>query len=760
MNRACLAYLLVLLFTSGCSLTKNLGEDEYVYMGSNISVEDGQEASSVTNFDHIIKEIPPDGTQTGVGNILLGLHNVYDETRDQGFKHWVKNKLGNAPVIYEAEIADRTIAKLKYFLNGKGFFAHEVSCDSIRDGRKVTLGCDVSLGERYKLDSLIFPVDSTYVALKLDEELQRAIIREGSYYDRDRLDYERVRLASMAGDLGFADFGSDNIHYFVDTTAGNHQVDLYTRVIAPTDSTFHTRYVLDTIRIYPNYTIDKPLSKDLKRKTIDSTMYILESEHYLDHGLMDRLILQNPGTFYNRSEEKKSINRLLDLGVFRFINVNNLPNPKKGQGHFVQEIFLTPERMQNISGEIELNNRSGNFLGVGASVNYQHRNIFKHAERLNFSLGGQVETQFGDGVTFINSSDLYTTLEIAFPRFITPFFTIREGRNYIPRTLLRTNYSYQRRSLYYTLQSITARFGYKWRENSKTTHELYPISLNNVTVFNKSDEFQALLDMDARLATSFENVLITGLQYNLTFSSQANKTDLQYRYLRAELETSGNLFNLFGQGTIENPSGIGGSNFAQFAKMTLDYRRYLDAGSTSIAGRILLGGGLAYGNSAELPYIKQYVIGGSSSIRAFRLRGLGPGSYYVDPTDLDEFATQFVDQTGDLKLEMNVEWRFPIFRFLKGALFVDAGNVWLINNSDRPEGNFEFDRFYREIAVGSGLGLRLDFGFFLIRMDMAFPLRAPTLNDDFEWRFSGINPLERDWRRDNLRFNLGIGYPF
>ncbi len=745
---------------SSCSLTKKLSENENVYMGSDIRVKDRAEASSVDNFDASIKNIPTSGTQPGLGNFYVGLHNLFEESRDKGFKHWVKNKLGRAPTVYQESIAENTRLKLKYYLNGKGFFSHQIHCDSVRNGRKVRLGCDVELGSRYTIDSLIFPRDSTYAALELDEDMQRAVLREGFYYDRDRLDYERVRLATMAGDIGFADFDSDNVHYYVDTTVGSQKVDIYTRIVAPTDSTSHTRYVLDSILIYPNYTIDQSREVILEREFVDTNVYVIESNHYLDHTLFDRMILQEPRKYYSRSEEKKTINRLLDLGLFRFININNRPNASRGEGHFVQEIYLTPERMQNISGEVELNNRSGNFLGIGASTKYQHRNIFGHAERFDFSVGTEVETQFGDGVDFINSSDFFSTVDIAVPRFITPFFKIKEGRNYVPRTLLRANYTHQRRTQYYTLQSITGRFGYKWRENSKSTHELYPVVLNNVSVSAQTQEFQELLSQDIRLATSFENVLIAGMQYYFTFSSQANKSDLQYRYFRGELETSGNLFNIIGQGSPEDPAGIGGSNFAQFAKMTWDYRRYLDLGASSLAGRILLGGGVAYGNSDELPYIKQYVTGGSSSVRAFRLRGLGPGSYFVDPDDLDAFASQFVDQTGDVKLELNLELRFPIFSYLKGALFLDAGNVWLIDNQDRPQGNFKINRFYKEIGVGTGLGMRLDFGFFLVRMDMAFPLRAPTLNDGFEWMFSNVNPLERSWRKENLRFNLGIGYPF
>jgi len=656
---------------------------------------------------------------------------------------------------------DNTENKLVFYLNGKGFFTNQVSCDSITNDRKVNIECAVELGERYKIDSIIFPIDSTYAALELDDELQRSIISEGIYYDRDRLDFERLRLSNIAGNIGFADFVMDNVYYYVDTVSqGNHSVDVYLKILSPSDSTNHNRYTLDSINIFPNHSIENETENKLKKTLIKQNIHVYESEHYINHQLLDKLILENTGQYYNRSLEKKTLNRMLDLGLFKFINIENNPTKSGRKGHFVQNIYLTPTKMQSVSGEVELNNRSGNFLGTGASVKYQHLNLFKQAAQFNLKIGGQLETQFGDGFSLINSSDLNGSMELAFPRFIVPFINIKESVTYIPRTVVKSNFTYQRRTQFYTLQSITGRFGYKWREKRTTFHELYPLVINQVNVTNKTKDFQELLDNDPRLLSSFQNILIGGLQYYYIYSDQANGADKSYNFFRGELETSGNLFSLFGKGSAAQPSQIGGINYAQFVKMTLDYRKYFKLKNSNIATRLLIGTGLAYGNSSELPYIKQYLIGGSNSLRAFRLRGLGPGSFYSDQTDLNSFSSQFIDQTGDMKLEMNAEYRFPIFSYLKGALFLDAGNVWLINNEDRPNGNFKFNNFYREIAIGTGLGLRIDFDFFLIRFDLAFPLRGPTPSNNFEWMVSDINPLSSSWRSDNLRLNLGIGYPF
>jgi len=697
--------ILILLATS-CNITKRVAKDDLVYMGTEITIKDKDMIVGSDDIETNINTIPQPGTRTGIGNIYTGIYNIYESTADAGFKHWVKYRLGEEPKIYEANQVNTTEATISYYLNGKGYFSHKVNCDTTVADRKVNMNCIVKLGNRYQIDSVVFPIDSTYSALKLDEKLKRAIIKEGIYYDRDRLDYERSRLAKLAGDMGFADFGAENVFYYVDTTAGDHKIDLYTNIITPTDSTFHTRYMLDSIYIYPNYTINQK-NNSLNSVPVRDGIVIKEKDHYLDHRLLDRLILSKTGKYYNRTAERKSVNRLLDLGLFRFINIqNDVKNDNGKQGSIVQHIYITPEKMQSISGEVELNNRSGNFFGTGASTNYKHKNIFGHAESLTLGL------------------------------------------------------SIQRRIQYYTLESAVAKFGYKWRENARKLHEFYPLNINQVSVRNKTSEFQDLLSDDPRLAAAFEDILIAGLQYYFTYSNQANSADRKYKYFRTELETSGNLFGLFANKGNDETSKILGLDFAQYAKLTFDYRRYFPVGNGDIATRIILGGGLAYGNSDELPYIKQYIIGGSNSLRGFRLRGLGPGASVTDTETLTPFAAQFVDQTGDIKLEFNVEYRFPVFDFVKGAAFVDAGNIWLLSSETKPEGNFELDNFYNQIGVSAGLGIRLDFSFFLIRMDLGIPLRSTTLANGFEWQLSEIELLDTEWRQNNLRYNIGIGYPF
>jgi len=748
-----------MMMTSSCSLSKNLAEDDSVYMGTHITLHDPKQAKSIREFKLILKDIPQRGTQTGLGNFKIGLHNMFKTTSEKGFKHWIKNRLGSQPILYTNDMLEITEAKLQYYLKGKGFFSNDVHCESTNNNFKTKLHCDVTIGPRYRIDSLVFPTDTVFKSLNLNETAKRKILQEQDYYDRDRLEYERIRLASLAGNKGYAGFRTNNVHFYVDTAKVKNTLDIYTQILSPSDSTQHIRYTLDSILVYPNYSKWDTTHRPAIRTSLDNSITIIETKPYLNHTLFERMILEDSERYFNRTLQSRTTKRLQNLGLFNVVNVINEPSANGLSDHITQKIFLSPLDIQSISGEVELNNRSGNSLGFGVSVSYQNKNLFGNAENFSLSLGGEVETQFGDGISLINSSDFNAQAELTIPRFITPFINIKENKNFLPRTVIKADYTFQRRTDLYSIQSLTTKFGYRWRESTYKLHELYPININEIKVTNETQEFIDLINQDARLQRSFTNALIGGLQYYYTYASPPHKNDRNSHYFKASLETSGNMLSVILGANKSNPKQIAGIDFAQFTKVTLDYRKYWGFKESDLATRLIIGVGKAYGNSQELPYIKQYFVGGSNSLRAFRIRGLGPASFYVDPIGLTEVESQFVDQTGDMKLEMNIEYRFPVFKFFKSALFVDAGNIWLLESVDRPEEKFDFSQFYKEIAIGAGLGLRLDFDFFIIRLDIAFPLREPTANG-FDWRFQDVNFLSQNWRKNNLRYNLGIGYPF
>lgn len=754
-----LTVIISILGTTSCSLTKNLEESETVYMGTELTIHDKEQAKSIRDFKLILNEIPQKGTISGVGNYKVGLRNIFVKTPEKGIKNWIKYKLGTKPIIYQSDMIEITEAKLEYYLKGKGFFSNKVNCDATTTDAETNIHCEVTLNQRHRIDSLIFPTDSVYTNLNLNKASKRVILKENDYYDRDRLDYERLRISTLAGNKGYADFRPNNVYFYVDTVKVGHDLDIYTQIISPTDSTQHIRYTLDSILVYPNFSKRRTTSNPSKRTTLENGLTIVETDPYLKYSLFKRLILKELDGYYNSTLQNRTANRLQNLGLFQVVDIVNEPSLSGNKNELTQKIFLSPIDIQSISGEVELNNRSGNNFGVGASLSYQHKNLLGNAENLNISIGGQVETQFGDGIRLINSSDFNAAAELAIPRLVFPFIKIKENKNFLPRTLIKADYTLQRRTELYSIESFASKFGYRWRQSALKLHELYPINVNALSVTNKTPDFLDLINQDIRLERSFTDVMIGGLQYYYTFTSQPKRAKLGSHYIRASIETSGNLISTIIGSDQDNPKEIAGLDYAQFTKVTFDLRKYWRIGESDLASRVILGVGRAYGNSREMPYIKQYFVGGSNSLRAFRIRGLGPGSFFVDPQGLSAVEAQFIDLTGDMKLEMNLEYRFPIIKFFKGAVFVDAGNVWLLNSPDRPIENFDISDFYKEIAIGAGLGFRLDFGFFLIRLDIASPLRAPSPTG-FSWRLSNFDILSQPWRQDNLRYNLGIGYPF
>ncbi|MFA6457559.1 MAG: BamA/TamA family outer membrane protein, partial [Bacteroidota bacterium] len=337
---------------------------------------------------------------------------------------------------------------------------------------------------------------------------------------------------------------------------------------------------------------------------------------------------------------------------------------------------------------------------------------------------------------------------------------------FVPKTRITAGIRLQHRLQYFQMFSTDASFGYHWKESASKEHIFNPFSLTFAQLTRTTEKFDELLRINQLLRKSFEEQFILGHSYTFTYNDQMNRELTNHLYFQGNIDLSGNLLqliqSLFVEGTASPaaPYKIFGTIYSEYYKFDIDLRYYYNnlAQTSSLAGRIIAGLGVAYGNSATLPYVKQFYIGGSNSVRAFPARGLGPGTYIV-PDSLS--ATSFIDQAGDLKLEGNIEYRFPIISFLKGALFVDAGNIWLLHNDpNRSGGVFSGKTFMEQLAVGTGFGFRFDLSFLILRFDLAFPLRIPSLPEYHRWVINAIDVVDPTWRKDNLALNIAIGYPF
>jgi outer membrane protein assembly factor BamA len=315
---------------------------------------------------------------------------------------------------------------------------------------------------------------------------------------------------------------------------------------------------------------------------------------------------------------------------------------------------------------------------------------------------------------------------------------------------------YLSRSELYNLNSVSANYGYFWNANKYAYHEINPISLSVVNLSQTSPEFDEILDANPFLKRSFEQNFIAGINYTFNYNKLNDRFRTHGYFLSAGLDFAGNALNLIDKIGDKDDGKILGLEYAQYGKVDLDLRYHLNINQNqAIATRLFAGFGFPFGNSASLPYIKQYFSGGPNSVRAFRIRSIGPGTYRPENFDVNSYF----DQTGDIRIEGNIEYRFPIVSLLKGALFMDAGNIWLINENDAlPGGKFTSD-WWNQMAVGTGVGLRVDIEFFVIRMDLATPMRIPYLPEGERWGNS-FDVGSKTWRKENLIFNFAIGYPF
>jgi outer membrane protein insertion porin family len=752
------------LVYSGCRGTKNLDPGVKLYNGAEVRLLNPETVNNnkTVKSDLLDKAVPkPNKKLLGLFRTKLWFYNKLKPKKEKGLKAWMKKKLGEAPVLYAEGDTKRSILLMEKYLEDNGYFRADVQFDTVvvGKGREVKVIYSVTTEGQYFIKHVILPKDSDEVSRVIALSYFNMIVRAKQPYNIDKLKAERDKYATQIRSLGFYDFNREFIYYYIDTTLGEHQVDVYFRVKQPTDSTKHIKYHIRDITAYPVYSIDDDTISATGMDTIMvDSVKVIQNETFLRPKTVAHNILFRKGNIFSQKKHSYTVNHFLDLGIYKFVN---LKYTKVGDS-LDASIYLTPSDHQDISAEINVSTTSGNFIGSGGSFNYTNRNIFKGGELLSLTASGNVETQLGAAASFVNTIEVSGRAELGFPRFILPFSLKKVSLYYVPRTKFGFTETYQRRVLYYTINSFLFDFAYDWRQNQQIRHILTPLSVNSIRLFSTTSAFDDILRRNPTLRSSFGDVFIVGVQYSYIYNGMLVDPKRSYGYFRGNVDLAGNLIYPIAKAIDKNgtePYKIAGRPFANYSRFDVDARYYLKfLKKHSYVNRVIAGIAIPYGNSDVTPYVKQFWIGGSTSVRAYRLRTLGPGSY-SSPDSVD--SDVFPDQTGDIKLEFNTELRFTIVSFLKGAIFADAGNVWLLRaDPARPGGEFDIKRFYKELAIGTGLGLRLDFNFFVIRVDLSVPIRKPELPENDRWTFDKFDFGNKAWRKENMIWNIAIGYPF
>ena len=764
MENRYIKYLLVLslFFVFGCSNTKYLPEGDLLYTGSSVTVKDSvikkkERKALEAEFEELLRP-KPNKSFLGL-RPKLWFYNVAGEPKkEKGIRYWLRTKVGEPPVLFSKVDLDYNADILRNFSENNGYFKTRVSAYSTAKNKRVTAEYIVQPRKQYKINQVKFPEDSSALGKAIARTSRRSLLKEGEPYDLDVIKAERERIDTRLKERGFYYFNSDYILAQVDSTKGDYKVNIKLKIKEETPEKARVAYKIDKIMVYPNYTVSKDSVKYTKEDIVQYNDFtILDTANTFKPRVFDRTIYFKKGDLYNRKDHNLTLNRFVNLGTFNFVKNEFKPSDSlKNTLDSYYYLTLLPKKFIRV--EVSGKTNSASYNGTAINVNWNNRNLLRGAELLTVSAFGGADFQFSGQNKGHNIFKLGTETSLTWPRFIAPF-NIKASSEFVPRTKATVRYEYQNRTELYALNSFNTSFGYLWKENIRKEHQLNLIDVTYVSPNNVTAEYLADIEKDESLGKVIEKQLIFGPTYSYTYTNTMQKRKKNTIYFNTELDFAGNITGLLTGANIKEKDTIKIFDvpLSQYVKAKLDFRHYLKLGKESqLASRVIVGAGFAYGNSSTLPTSKQFVVGGTNSIRAFRARSLGPGSYII-PETTDSYLP---DQSADLKLEFNTEYRAKLFSVVHGALFLDAGNIWLLNPDPNKLGGEITKDFMKQIAVGAGAGLRFDFSFLILRTDLAIPLRIPNLPDGQRWVLDNIDFGNSTWRKDNLILNIAIGYPF
>lgn len=715
----------------------------------------------------------------------------------RGWRDWLRETIGEPPALVDDERCRKTTEYLEIFLAKHGYFRNDVSLviDTTADGRKADVNYYIRPGPPFLLDSIHWDIRDTVLAAKEGWMRAATELKPGERFDVDVMNAERERITKDLTGSGYYGFSKEFIQFEADSTLGDEKVRL-TLVLhgIPTESPVrpdsiyeapHDRFFIRNINIYTDYTLAS--GGYVPSDTLEVGRIRIYSDHMpsINPELIFCTLNFAPGDRYAKARIDQTYRRFLQLDVFDAVNMRF----DQVLGGKVPEldvnIYLDPGQRHSVTLETRGTHRDGN-LGVQTNLAYRHRNLFSGAERasarLRFGLEAQqaITTQTSNGeigedvvnTLRFNTFEIGPEFTLSLPRlFPLPCDVMSRSAN--PQSDLTTAFNYQLRPDYErNLWQI--RYGVHWIENIDKGRTIYwDLPELSVISIAKSEEFQAVLDdlNDDFLSASYNDHLILSTRFSVITNNQNRGRQRTYAYKRFAFETAGFSMHTLNQalGGTQNASGgfeIAGIQYAQFLRGEYDFRVYRRFDEVnSLAVRVFPGIGYAYGNLLVLPFEKSFFAGGANGIRAWQARTLGPGAYQ-DPSAIETF-----NNIGDFRLEGSIEYRFKFTSVLELALFADAGNVWLLRPDDlRPGADLNGSRFASEIAVGSGLGVRLDFEFFLLRFDFGLQLKDPAKVPGERWLWEPKDQyrqfLEEFVPASDVRigvpiqFNLGIGYPF
>lgn len=742
-----------ILVLQACSVKKYIPENEKLYTGGKIEIQSDSVIDRKKELKNVLEEALHPKPNKKILGMRPGLYFYYQMQKEKpGFiNRFLYKKLGEKPVylsdVHPFDVEEILINRLE----NRGFFYSNATHEFHEKEKEASISYKIQVPTPYRMENYLVDSMPAPIQNEIRKSVAESRMTSGLRFDLANMKMERERIDRDLKKSGYYNFNPNFLIFEADTNQyDKKKFDLFLRLKEEVPSKSIVPYRISKIRIYTNF--DGENSDSTGAVRFNEKDYI-NSDNFFKIKYLDPFVVLREGQYYSPEDSRNTARRISTIGTYKFVNIQYKEIDSAltdSLGFLEADIFLSPLNKRAVRAELQAVTKSNNFSGPALGLTYTNRNLFNGGETLNTTAKFGYEFQAGgSGRGGRNSLELGLKNQLIFPRVLFPIKINTDFFKYdIPKTKIGAEVNYLSRTKMYALLSTTAEFGYVWQANRYVTHEITPISINYTRRVRTSREFDSILDRNPFLKRSFEQQFITGGQYSFTYNGMINTYKKHQFYFNGNIDIAGNSLSLIGKKEENGLKTVFDTEFAQYAKADIDFRYHWNFGKDQLLAARLFGGyGLPYGNSDVMPFVKQYFSGGPYSVRAFRIRGLGPGTY----RDSENIHSNYYDRSGNIRLEANIEYRFPIWSFLKGAVFADAGNIW------NSKGNEEYDfqdkftsNFINELGMGAGVGLRVDVQGFVIRFDFATPFHDPSKDKAEQYKL----------RLKETIFNFGIGYPF
>ncbi len=753
------------LLGGGCSTTAKLGKDEILYNGMKLDLHPAkgeklpsEMVSDLTSAVNVKPNNPWPILSPYVRSPFpygLWLYNNWNDSA-KGIKGWIYRKFAEAPVLVEDARPETRLKMLKSILDDNGYFGStaKYSLQYAKNPKKAKIIYDVDVTEPYLIDSIEYIHDGTKLGGYIDSLTKRSkYLVKGERFCVDSLSAERTRIANSLRNRGYYYFRPEYIEYLADSLITPKHIAIRVSLADNVPSIAKLQYRTGKITTYV-------LRRSMLNPGIPDTIptekgdLIFFRPGRLRKNVIPSCITFHPGRLFSVFNMDRTQARLSRLGMFGNIQLQPVPADTTPENPVMDlNIYCQFDRPMEATVEANVVSKSNSYLGPGLVFGVTNNNTFGGGEKLSVQVNANYEWQTGrnKGSVF-NSYEFGLNGSLAFPRLLAPKF-IRRTERELNWTTVSLGVDIMNRPHYFKLADFHAGITYEWHPTRNTLNQLTLFKITYNKLMHTTAEFDSVMAANPAVALSFQSQYIPQLSYTYTIDKFLERDRMNGINFTATFTEAGNVFDgIYRLCGVNGEKKLFGTPFSQFVKgqAQLVYSRRLIRGADQwLVSRVLIGAAHAYGNSSVVPYSEQFYIGGANSIRAFTVRSLGPGSYRP-PEDL---KNGYFDQTGTFKFELNSEYRFPIISVLHGAAFVDAGNIWLMKNDpNRPGGLLQAKSFLKDLALGTGVGLRVDIGMMVIRGDLGYGLHAPYYN--------GTNHYFNIAFKHAFAFHLAIGYPF